>query len=143
MDFISEKIKKLKKDKIDKEKLKKKLDKEHQELEVLFNKIYDKTYLNQIEKLLNFLNQDIENKNEIIRLTETKGKFTVTYGNVTRLDYRYTTLYLIAKNESYVRSYGLDDQSNIFEGYALPQKKDEAFKKFIDDIELIYKIKTT
>ena len=142
MDFISEKIKKIKKDKVDEGKLKKKLDREHQELEVLFNKIYDKTYLNQIEKLLNFLNQDIENKNEIIRLTEAKGRFTVTFGNITRLDYSYTTLYLIAKNESYVRSYGLNDQSNIFKGYSLPKEKDEAFKKFIDDIELIYKKKT-
>ncbi len=132
MDIVSKKIDQIKKKRAfeEREKRREKL------LRIYFNKIFNKPYLNQVIKLLDFLNEDIKRKNNQIILKQSKGSFMVTCKS--NGYYFRTWLFLISKNEAFVSSSGLDNDGILFrDGFDLPKDKDKAFKKFIDDIELI------
>ena len=105
-------------------------------LEIYFNKIFNKTFLNQVIKLLDFLNEGINKKNNHIILKQSRGSFMVIYKS--NGYYFSTWLFLISKKEAFVRSAGLDNDRSLFkDSFVLPKDKDKAFKTFIDNIELI------
>ena len=98
-DFVTKKIEKIKKERASKKKIEEELKKTEPDLEALFNNIYDKSYLDQVNKLIDFLNEDIKDKDvpraQLLRLIKTKGGFSVACGTVASDEYyKYVQIYL-------------------------------------------------
>ena len=142
-DKIKEIIKKRKQKKGDRDEFWKEIDDTQERSSKLWKKTYGKSYLDQVKKFLIFLNKNIEDKIDHIRLIDTNSTISIVCGSVSRRDYYYETSISTVSvkagdkiyDEIYVKKVereigGENDEFMI-------KHKDKAFKKFLDNIEEI------
>ena len=138
-DFVTKKIEKIKKERASKKKIEEELKKSEPDLEALFNNIYDKSYLDQVNKLINFLNEDIKDKDvpraQLLRLIKTKGGFSVACGTVASDEYyKYVQIYLATEITIIVKPIDISGTDMPLKDYEIKKEKDKAFEYFLDQI---------
>ena len=138
-DFVTKKIEKIKKERASKKKIEEELKKTEPDLEALFNNIYDKSYLDQVNKLIDFLNEDIKDKDvpraQLLRLIKTKGGFSVACGTVASDEYyKYVQIYLATEITIIVKPIDISGTDMPLKDYEIKKEKDKAFEYFLDQI---------
>lgn len=138
-DFVTKKIEKIKKERASKKKIEKELKESEPDLEALFNNIYDKSYLDQVNKLIDFLNEDIKDKDvpraQLLRLIKTKGGFSVACGTVASDEYyKYVQIYLATEITIIVKPIDISGTDMPLKDYEIKKEKDKAFEYFLDQI---------
>lgn len=139
IDFVTKKIEKIKKERASEKKIEEELKKSEQDLESLFNNIFDKSYLDQVNKLIDFLNEDIKEKDvpraQLLRLVRSKGGFSVACGTVTSDEfYKYVQIYLATEITIIVKPIDYLGTDMPLKDYEIKKEKDKAFEYFLDQI---------
>ena len=133
IDFVTKKIEKIKKERASNKKIEEELKESEPDLEALFNNIYDKSYLDQANKLIDFLNEDIKGK----RLVRSKGGFSVACGTVASDEfYKYVQIYLATEITIIVKPIDYFGADMPLKDYEIKKEKDKdkAFEYFLDQI---------
>lgn len=139
IDFVTKKIEKIKKERASKKKIEEELKKSEPDLKALFNNIYNKSYLDQVNKLIDFLNEDIKDKDvpraQLLRLIKTKGGFSVACGTVASDEYyKYVKIYLATEITIIVKPIDISGTDMPLKDYEIKKEKNKAFEYFLDQI---------